>query len=236
MKRALLFSGGVNRFLDHKRYRNDLALFYRVLRERCQFPKEEIRLYLSAGREVEDLDNDGTEEETLPATRERLMEGLSWLAQAKEEDLVLFIASNHGDEKGLSAWGGSPRITPRDIEVALKGCPATKVFLFGQCYSGVFGTLALSKSVILCSCGSAERSYPVPTPKAVEPQYDEFFYQLMGALLGQYPDGEALGKPQFNSPVSLSDAYRYALKNDRTGATPLLFDDSGIASGLVLFA
>jgi hypothetical protein len=232
LKRAVLFSGGVNRFLDKKRYHNNLALFYRLLLDRCQLNKEELRVYLSDGLA---LTLDGTTESSLPATREQLLKGLSWLAEAREDDMVFLVVSNHGDERGISTWGGSPRITPRDIELALKNCAATKVLFFGQCYSGAFGNLALSKAIILCACGSAEPSYPIPTPKTIEPAYDEFFYQFIGALVGQYPGGEALGAPRLATPVSLSEAYRYALKNDRTGTTPLLFDSSGLSSRLYLF-
>jgi hypothetical protein len=102
----------------------------------------------------------------------------------------------------------------------LAPCPARKVLIFGQCYAGIFQPMKIENAII---CGaSRDRSFAVPCRKGEIPPYDEFFYHLIGALSGQYPDGEPLAST-ISSPeaVTIYEAYSYALKQDRTYCTPL---------------
>lgn len=230
MKRALLFSGGIDRNQDHLRYRNNLAAFYKLLLQH-NYNKSEIAVCSATGGE-RDFDEDGTEEAFTRGSHDQLVIHLKWLAEAQRDDTIVFVASNHGEEKGLNLWG-TEIITPTEINDIFQGCEATKIFIFGQCYSGVFGSeLELSNAVICCACGDIERSYPIsiPTEPKLLPNtqpYDEFLYHMIGALSGQHPPENVLPqKPPAPPKVNtIYAALSYARKKARIEATPLFFPE-----------
>jgi hypothetical protein len=225
MKRALLFSGGLSPKRDKLRYRNNLAAFYRVLTGVYHYPKEEIRVCLSGGGWY-DFDQNGQDEPYTPATREHLFLHLEWLSAATEQDTIVFVASNHGDRGGLCLWKDDSLVSPKQIETALASCAAQKVFILGQCHSGIFGyEMKLSNSVVCCACSEEEESLPVPYQKGETPIYDEFFYHMIGALGGQYPDGLPSASLRPTNEITLYEACVYARKNDRNMKTPLFFPE-----------
>jgi hypothetical protein len=115
-----------------------------------------------------------------------------WLASTQREDTIVFVASNHGEKGGLNLWG-EEIITPAEMNDIFKNCEATKIFIFGQCYSGIFGSgLKLSNAAICCACGEQEESYPIDVPREVKlppnaQPYDAFLYYMIGALAGHHP-------------------------------------------------
>jgi hypothetical protein len=227
MKKALLFSGGRNVRENKPRYRNDLAAFYKTLVEIYQYPKEEIVVCFADGGD-HDFDGDGKTELHTRASQQQLLEHLAWLATSTKEDTIVFVATNHGDPEGLCLWGEDALITPQQMTDAFSSCEATKIFIFGQCYAGVFGYgLALSDSIVCCACSELEESLPIPYRGKEVPLYDEFLYQMVGALSGQYPDGSALTSELLSSKArTLYEAFNYARRKDRNMKTPLFFPEN----------
>jgi hypothetical protein len=227
MKRALLFSGGENIRGNKPRYRNDLAAFYKTLTQVYQYPKKEIKLCFAAGGEY-DFDDDGQDEPYTRASQGHLLEHLAWLATATKEDTILFVASNHGSPEGLSLWSEDAFVTPQQMATALSSCEAKKIFIFGQCYAGIFGhgLQQLSQAVVCCACSEIEESLPVPYHKKEIPPYDEFLYHMAGALGGQYPDGVPLTAPLSSKAHTIYEAFDYARRKDRNMQTPLFFPES----------
>ena len=151
MKRALLFSGGENPKKNKPRYLNNLSAFYKVLRQHS-YNKNEIVVCSATGGE-HDFDDDNTDETYTRGDRRQLTEHLRWLASTTKGDTIVFVASNHGNENGISLWG-TDFVTPQEMNETFRYCEATKIFIFGQCNSGIFGLgLKLSDTVVCCACG-----------------------------------------------------------------------------------
>lgn len=122
--------------------------------------------------------------------------------------------------------------------------PATKVLVLGQCSAGSFGSLNLGRAIVCSACGPGEDSFPCYVAgRGEEPLYNEFLYQMAGALAGQYPDGQSLLDPGLTPPpaITLDEAFRYARDHDRwvTGTRgaaelPRMFDPHGIATTMTL--
>jgi hypothetical protein len=98
--------------------------------------------------------------------------------------------------------------------------------------------MVLQRAVILTACAPGQQSFAAPPNK----QYDEFLFQLSGALGGSYPDGSALREPVPPAPsVTLAQAFAYARKHDRWSnpdglrvELPSLADPAGLAPTLNL--
>jgi hypothetical protein len=137
-------------------------------------------------------------------------------------------------------WGKAQSLSPAEVDAALVGSAADKILVLGQCHAGTFGALRAPRTVACCACGATEASFPRP---GNAPPYDEFLYQLAGALAGAYPDGQPLppDQPLPVRPISIGAAFRFAMANDCwvTGTrafteTPCLFDPAGLAEQLTL--
>jgi hypothetical protein len=215
MKRALLFSGGLSPKRDKPRYKSNLLVFHRLLREQFAYENDQIRVCLAGGGDSDFSPN------ALAATKDSFLAQLAWLAEAEEQDTICLFASNHGEEDGLCLWQERSVVSPQEIETVLSACAATKVLIFGQCHSGIFGQMNLSRAVVCCACGDAESSYPTP-----DLEFDEFVYHMIGALSGVYPGGALADDSLLPSPAkTLYDAYKYASRKDRTMVTPIFFPD-----------
>jgi hypothetical protein len=216
-KRALLISGGVNPKLDYQRYRNDIVAFVDILIRSYGFDREDIRVCMGPGG-------------TLPshrvgvilataARRSEVVNALRWLAALGNDDLAFLLVTDHGTDEGISLWRETTSLTPSEITAILNHSSAQKLLVFGQCHSGIFGVSPPNNSVVLCACDANASSYPVPAPApGVQPAFNEFLYQLAGALGGQYPDGSELVRENPIPPpeeITIQEAFDYARNADR---------------------
>lgn len=245
---ALLISGGVNSKVNHARYGNDLERWTGALQARgfdCA-----VCFADGAGLTV-------TGARVRPARRPDIDVELSLLSGLSEDDLAVVLVSNHGDATGFCTWG-TDRVTPADLAAALNGCAATKVLILGQCYSGVFGSIALPSTVVVTACGPNEPSWACDSPPGAQ-AYDEFLFQLAEALFGPVasnpgnPHASASATSQPSNPgpaaapapaptgsatvvpsVSLRAAFNLAVAQDRRPETPTIADPGGLANTLVL--
>lgn len=238
-RRALLLSGGITQEKDRPRYANDVEAFHRLLVEDYGYAGADIRVCMSRGQRSPLSPGVAM----LPATREAVLESLSWLAELGKEDRALLMVTDHGDLEGISLWGKGSFLSPSDIMSKLEGSAADKILIFGQCYAGLFRAVRVPRVVTCCACSDDEHSLPQPVPRGVEPQYDEFLYQLAGALAGRYPDGKPLpeGDPSLAQPPTIGAAFRFARDHDHwvTGTQPRselprIFDPEGLAEQLTL--
>lgn len=225
-RRALLLAGGVSHRFCEVRYRNDLRAFHDALVGALGFSPDDVRICFADGS---DPVLAATASDLKSASRADVDAALGWLASdLSADDLLLLVASNHGEREGLCLWGRKSFLRVADIEAALGSCPAAKVLIFGQCYAGSFGDLDLARSVICCACDRDQSSFArEPAPPDDAHDYDEFLYHLVAAFAGRYPDGAPYSAPP---AVTLADAFEYAKGSDRhPDETPTLFDREGIA-------
>lgn len=242
---ALLISGGVNRKLNHSRYRNDLKRWITELQARefeCAVCFADGLGISAAGARVRS------------ARRSDIDDELSLLGGLSEDELAVVLVSNHGDAKGFCTWG-TDRVTPTDLMSALSGCAATKVLILGQCYGGIFGSITLPDTVVIAGCGPNQTSWACASPPGAQ-AYDEFLFQFAEALFGPLPPNP--GNPNVSEahtsqssnpgpaavpahamttavqPVSLRAAFELAAAWDRRPETPTLADPAGLADTLVL--
>jgi hypothetical protein len=237
----------VSRALDHRRYAGDVAAYYALLVRTYGYRDDEIRACVAAGGSYPLLD--GELRAALPARRDRVLEALAWLAELGEGDRAFIVVTDHGAAEGISLWGKASFLSPADLASSLASSAATKIIALGQCNAGAFGEhLAVcGPAVALCACGPGEQSFGEPRPsRGVDPRYNEFLYQLAGALGGLYPDGRPLLGVGLRSPreITLGEAFRYARDNDRwapgargargVSELPRIYDPQGLAEALVL--
>lgn len=242
---ALLISGGVNKTINYPRYRNDLARWCLALQARgfdCAVCFADGSGLVVAGARVR------------PAKRSDIEVELALLASLTSDDLVVVVVSNHGSATGFCTWG-TDLVTPADLSKALGGCAATKVLILGQCYSGIFSSMAISDAVVITACGGHEPSWACAAPPGAG-AYDEFLFHLSEALFGPVANttvsnpsapGAATPKPPNPaptvvpvplaapiSPSTLRTAFDQAVAQDRQPETPTISDATGLAKTLVL--
>jgi hypothetical protein len=227
MKRALLVAGGISQKISHRRYRNDLLLFFRALTEVHGYGEDAIRVLLGLGGSPMTPGS----ARCRPATRLEIHEGLAWLRELGSADSLFVVASNHGSPDGLCLWG-SEIVTPSEFEACLVGCDASKVLIFGQCYAGVFCAMRLARAVVCSAAGAKEPSWACTLDgHRVAPEYDEFLYHFAAAMSGSYPNGmpccETIPPPP---QLSVKQAFEYARKFDRQPETPQISDPELLAS------
>jgi hypothetical protein len=224
-RRAVLIAGGISPKQCHKRYANDLAWWSKQLTVRgfacriCHGDGSQHGMFAGAA-------SVGT---TL-ATRSEVAAALAWLAAAK--DVAMLVASNHGSKAGLSLWGGD-LLTPKQLGECLGAGQAngpTRVLVMGQCYGGVFGSLADPKTAVISASTADEQSWACESPPGPA-AYDEFLYQFGTAFLGAPPDAP---QPEPAVPLSLADAFAWAKAKDRRKETPTLVDPGGVIQWLFL--
>jgi len=135
---------------------------------------------------------------TLPATRLQVIESINWLIDAEEAEQAFFMVTDHGHPEGISLWGQNQFLSLSELSSLLNTSSILKVLVLGQCYSGIFAESPPQRSIVCCACKANEVSLPVPRTRmlpGVEPNYNEFLYQFVGAMLGSYPDNVPLTEP-----------------------------------------
>lgn len=213
-KRALLISGGLSSKWNYVRYRNDLVLWGDALRKRgfdCAVCYADGAGISIAGARVRS------------ATQADVNAELLQLARLAPDDLAVVVVTNHGSRDGFCTWG-TAQVSPTDLAVALGRCAATKVIVLGQCYSGVFRSVAVSRAVVITACDAGEESYACADPPGPD-AYDEFLFHLADALFSA---------PGSAPPPTLRVAYDQAVTRDRRPETPGIEDREELAARIVL--
>ncbi len=216
-KRALLFSGGVDKYNNYPRYANDLLFTYKVLTGSMGFNANEIEILYADGT---DLNLNGVPLKTNEANKQNFKRAiLSKSNELESNDIFLLVITNHGYNDGLiCTWGAGKDkwLTPVEVEDILNQLCCVKLIIMGQCYGGDYTQLnSINNSVILSANKPGLESYVSRVKvgkKYISGDYDEFICNLFSYYNGEYPSGNKLFTDSSNK--SILNAFEYARQYD----------------------
>jgi len=238
-KYAILLSGGVDNANNHPRYLNDLTEIYWTLRNVYGYlPSNIYTLY---------ADGTGPAWVTNAATKTNVLSVFSTLqaAMSSSDELFMYV-TNHGgqivsgtNQARIWLWNYES-IADWEIANRVNALPggAEKYFVFEQCYSGgLVDNLAGANRHIATAANWNEVSY---ASDGVNDQgngaltFDEFVLHWTAAVTGAYPNGWPLlsnADTNFDTVISLDEAFFYARTWDSATETPQRSNPSGIGTG-----
>lgn len=253
-RRAVLVSGGISEFQNHRRYLHNLHIFYSLLvSPRYRFHPRDIEVLYANGGSYHFAGNAvATEEATEANLKDALDDALNatghFVGTAASpnlplgsNDLLIFMSTNHGDDSTpphrLLLWDPSQYITSTGFASAIKSASKCHFLgVFGHCYGGsmISKTLSAIGGANKCVCVAASTS----ASYALEPDYayDAFLYHFTSALLGKTPanytaDADANG----DGLIDLDEAFKFAMRMDSTKDIPTIDDGgSGMRSKMTL--
>lgn len=233
---VIILNGGGNSNMNHDRFWNDCSFLYRTLIKRYGIPKSNIFPIMSDGdnpakdmlvnfktkvSQPLDLDGDGINEIKLAATKENINKTLAHIkSRIKKDDHLFFYVIDHG---GINPNNNSPFILlwnkkylyRSDFISMLK--PFSDSFVnvnvvLGQCKSGKFvSSLSKIGCVATTACTDNQDSH-----KCQFINYDSFVYHWTCAINEADHNGiPVLSDFDSDGRVSMKEAYRYALENDK---------------------
>lgn len=249
---AIIINGGINKNANHKRYWNDCSFIYQTLVNKYGVPKGNIIPLMSDGNnpgydmktvsghyisQPLDLDDDGSADITLAATKNNLYATLVKLCDMMTEKDQLFIfVTGHGGYEGGSytyLWNGD---TLYGLELAdmLRQFIEKKVVInavFGQSNSGGFIEHFKKMGVAAtAACGRNESSWSCP-----DMPYNEFLFHWTSALNGKYPNSVPVNADtDLNGRVTMEEAFLSAYNYDRyrhAGAKTPMFSSTPLSIG-----
>ena len=248
-RRALLISGGADRWNNHIRYWGDIAFVYRSLVSRYGWNKSDIVVCMSDGNDPAvdrsdgsssptDLDGDGNPDYSLDSTKSTVESQLQALVDnSGPDDLVFIFTTDHGGQESgtdthLYLWNSD---TLRDDELAdiLDDVTAgAVVVVMEQCFSGGFvdDLEGIPNLTITTACRHDESSYAGET----YPYFDEFAYEWISAVNGATDDIYHAPVPvdadtNANGLVAVSEAFAWAVAHDDAEEEPQMSDLSLLA-------
>ena len=239
-KYALLLSGGVDSANNWPRYLNDLTEIYWALRNVYGYPASNIYVLYANGS--------GPSWVTTSATRANLFSTFAMLQgmMGSSDELMVFV-TNHGGQ--TVAGTNQAKIWLWNYEsiadwefanqVNLLPSGAKKYFAFGQCYSGgMVDNLAGPNRHIATASGFNEPSWACDgnndQGNCGSYAFDEFVLHWTAALNGSYPNAASLlsnADTNFDTTISLDEAFFYAQNWDTRSETPQRSDLGGIGGG-----
>ena len=228
MKRLylILFSGGMNETYNHPRYKNDITLALNAFAALNNFSPSRTIVLLGPGGDTIPLGNASVT--ATSGTRENLKAAVEQVAsEATQEDLVIFLASNHGGftVKGtrnakLYCWNEDSVADSEFTSWFDKVTALRQVFIFGQCKSGGFiDNLEAPHRIIIAAARWDQNSWATQ-----DLQYDEFLFHFINAVA------------QKNG--TLRGCYDYAVQKDERPEEPQISDlgEIGNREDVLLFA
>jgi hypothetical protein len=142
---------------------------------------------------------------------------------ATEEDALLFIATNHGEQQGLLTSSpvdefsddeeGPRLLTSEVLRRSLDAVAGTQVLVLATCHAGIFLPLARENRAVLASC-AADQRYLVQEEPPCSPFLVELFKAWCRTELQGY---ETLFSP---GVVELDTAFAQAEQQLASGAYP----------------
>lgn len=219
--RALLWCGQADpaRRFDFPASVRDLDLAVRAARK-LGVRGEDIYAFLCRG----DLLPEGLgESHYYPATVRALERVLAQISRsASAEDALLFVATNHGIQRGLITSAtvdefaeeeGSELLTPQTLRQCLDRLPGAQVLAFATCHAGIFLPLGQAGRAVLACC-AADQRYIVQEDPPCSPFLIELFKAWCGAELPGYETGFA------SKVAELSAAFAQAEQQLTSSAYP----------------
>lgn len=151
---------------------------------------------------------------TQPPTREALMRVTTSIARTSNpDDVLLFLASNHGESEGLFVappidefaddTSEPAYLRPTDLATCLEPLSGPQVLVIATCYAGIFLPLgARPNRVVMTACAADEKYYV----EGDETPHSPFLHALLGAW-----SGVALPSHPTVARRGLSDAFNHAV-------------------------
>jgi hypothetical protein len=144
----------------------------------------------------EDLLPQGFAGSQSPATVRALERVLAEIAQsATPDDALLFVATNHGERRGLLTKAEVDEfaeedeiqlLTPQLLEQALNGVPGRQVLIFAVCRAGIFLPLGQRQDRAVIAACSEDEKYLVQKDPECSPLLRELFRSWCGVELPGY--------------------------------------------------
>jgi hypothetical protein len=215
-RKAVLVSGGIDRFQNHARYLNDLVICYRCLVDRYDFLPSDIQvIYNNGGWYDMGRDTKGASSPVLTqwASKQNVLDALDkTLGALGSDDFCVLFTTNHGSDASgrLELWTPSEYLTPNEFGTALaKHKDQYRLGIFGHCYGEMMiGPLlkntAADKAVGVAASKTA--SYALPP----DDLYDAFIYHYISALAEQTPAGYPVESDSKGDGVDVKEAYDFA--------------------------
>jgi hypothetical protein len=235
-RKAVLVSGGIDRWHNYPRYLNDLTVVYCCLVDRYGFAATDVQVVYNNGGYY-DM-GPGRRILTQTATRTDTMAAIDLaLAGLGSNDLFLLFTTNHGQAGQLQLWGNaSQALNAADLPGLLTkhGDPYC-VGIFTQCYGETLINQFLAGAPPdkgVATSASPGASY------ALEPDdsYDAFAYHLTTALARQTPSGyDVDSDTNGDGEVHLQEAFDFvmalasysAFRGRKPSESPYIEDNAG---------
>lgn len=237
-KYALLYSGGINKDMAYDRYWNDMSLYYNMLIYIFGYDPDNIIVVYKDG-----IAKANTMVVNYPANPEGIDEALMYLEEMMmPQDEFFFFMTNHG---GTVADAGSPRVNDEPTGDKTDECSfyynessypydddvkdwvdrlnfSRMICVMEQCYSGgMIYDLRGPNRIIITAANETEVSYGGA-------KFDDFVMLFASALINTHQEtGKSVDADENkDGKVSLTEAFRWAVKNDPHKEHPQ-YEDSG---------
>lgn len=237
-KYALLYSGGYSMDKAYDRYWNDMSLYYNMLIYIFGYDPDNIIVVYKDG-----VAKENTMKVDFPASPEGIDEALMYLEEMMmPQDEFFFFMTNHG---GTVADAGSPRVNDEPTGDKTDECTfyynentrpydddvkdwidrlnfSRMICIMEQCYSGgMIYDLRGPNRVIITAANETEVSYG-------SAKFDDFVMLFASALIKTHQEkGNSVDADENkDGKVSLTEAFRWAVKNDPHKEHPQ-YEDSG---------
>ena len=236
---ALIINGGINKLSNYERYWNDCSFIYQTLVNKYRIPKENIFPLMSDGNNPAadmrtlngslksqslDLDNDGTNEIELSASKTNIQNTMNILSNIMDSNDHLFIyvidhggSTDNNTNSYICLWNNEVLY---DYELATMISPFTDNnvnvnVVLGQCFAGGFvDNLTKNGCVVAAASTGSEPSWACS-----DIPYDEFVYQWTCAVNeADHKNVKIMSDSDGNNRVSLYEAFQYARAHDRQTA------------------
>lgn len=231
--KAIIISGGIDKFANHERYWNDCSFLYQTLVRKFGIQKSNISVLMSDGTDPAedmrtldnryissplDLDEDGEPDINYAATKHNIQQVISNIQSnlSADDHLFIYVIDHGGTSAGKSyicLWNGE-RVYDYELAAMLEPILQKQVtvnVVLGQCYSGGFvDDLTKVGCVVATASKASETSYACKSLL-----YDEFVYHWTCAINEETVKGVRVNSDvNGDGCVSMEEAFTYAKDHD----------------------
>ena len=180
---ALLFSGGADAGNNQSRYAADLQLIGSVLIGAAGVTIDTVDVLHADGRQT--FTFNGKVLQSLLASKANLQKYFALAANTiRSDDNFVFVASNHGGPGNppgngvvLYCWNDEVVSDSEFGSWCSSLLSRQQIYIFGQCNSGGFLTIASDERLVMAACTATQKSWAT-----ADTRYDEFLLRIAEGL------------------------------------------------------